>query len=139
MLLCACAPAESAAGGEDGEGLGVVASTSILADVVQNVAGDAAEVTSLIRRGADPHSYEPTLHATRDIAYADAVFTNGLLLEPQALTRTIASTARPDAHVVALAEQTQRYGYAPIPLVEDASWTRCGWGCGLKRTFHLLR
>ena len=121
MLLSACTPAESAAGGEDGEGLGVVASTSILADVVQNVAGDAAEVTSLIRRGADPHSYEPTLHATRDIAYADAVFTNGLLLEPQALTRTIASTARPDAHVVALAEQTQRYGYAPIPLVEDAS------------------
>lgn len=105
---------------DDGR-LRVVASTSILADVVQNVAGDAADVTPLIRRGADPHSYEPTLHATRDIAYADAVFTNGLLLEPQALSRTIASTAQPSARVVALAEQTQRYGYAPIPLVEDAS------------------
>ncbi|WP_070614256.1 anchored repeat ABC transporter, substrate-binding protein [Corynebacterium sp. HMSC067D03] len=116
--LVGCAQADDAV--DDGR-LRVVASTSILADVVQNVAGDAADVTPLMRRGADPHSYEPTLHATRDIAYADAVFTNGLLLEPQALSRTIESTARPDARVVALAEQTQRYGYAPIPLVEDAS------------------
>ena len=97
--------------------MNVVASTSILADVVRNVAGDNAEVKTLMRRGADPHSYEPTLHNTRDIAYADAVFTNGLLLEPQALTRTIDATARPQARVVALAEQTQRFGYAPIPLV----------------------
>ena len=51
---CAQAPAE--------EGLNVVASTSILADVVRNVAGDNAEVKTLMRRGADPHSYEPTLH-----------------------------------------------------------------------------
>ena len=42
MLLSACTPAESAAGGEDGAGWGVVASTSIVADVVQNVAVDAA-------------------------------------------------------------------------------------------------
>ena len=68
------------------------------------------KIKTLMRRGADPHSYEPTLHNTRDIAYADAVFTNGLLLEPQALTRTIDATARPQARVVALAEQTQRFG-----------------------------
>ena len=91
--LVGCAQADGAV--DDGR-LRVVASTSILADVVQNVAGDAADVTPLMRRGADPHSYEPTLHATRDIAYADAVFTNGLLLEPQALSRTIEPTARPD-------------------------------------------
>ena len=80
--LAACALAAGLAGcaqapGEV-EGLSVVASTSILADVVRNVAGDNAEVKTLMRRGADPHSYEPTLHNTRDIAYADAVFTNGL-------------------------------------------------------------
>ena len=94
--LAACAIAVALTGcsqaPEEVEGVNVVASTSILADVVRNVAGDNAEVKTLIRRGADPHSYEPTLHNTRDIAYADAVFTNGLLLEPQALTRTIDAT-----------------------------------------------
>lgn len=118
--------------------MNVVASTSIIADVVRNVAGDNAEVKTLMRRGADPHSYEPTLHNTRDIAYADAVFTNGLLLEPQALTRTIDATARPQARVVALAEQTQRFGYAPIPLVEDASldtvWLGLRFAADLPRT-----
>lgn len=99
----------------------MVASTSILADVVQNVAGERAEVTALMGRGTDPHTYEPSLHATRDIAYADAVFTNGLLLEPQSLTHTIDSTARDTTPVVAVAEQAQRYGFSPIRLVEDAS------------------
>ncbi|WP_143110098.1 anchored repeat ABC transporter, substrate-binding protein [Corynebacterium sp. NML140438] len=105
-----------------GEGkVSVVASTPILADVVHNVAGDAADVRALMARGVDPHSYEPSLHATRDIAYADAVFTNGLLLEPQSLTNTIAATARETTPVVPLAQEAQRYGFAPIPLVEDAS------------------
>ncbi|WP_165765692.1 MULTISPECIES: anchored repeat ABC transporter, substrate-binding protein [Corynebacterium] len=106
--------------GDDGT-LNVVASTSILADVVSNVAGDDATVTSLMGRGVDPHTYEPSLHATRDIAYADAVFTNGLLLEPQSLSHTIDSTVRETVPVVPVAEQAQRYGFSPIPLVEDAS------------------
>ena len=122
-LLTACAPGSAATpggGSEDGR-LRVVASTSILSDVVKNVAGDAATVTGLMPPGVDPHTYEPRLHATRDIAYADVVFTNGLLLEPQSLTRTVETTARPGAAVVELAEQAQRYGFSPIPLVEDAS------------------
>lgn len=103
------------------DGLNVVASTSIIADVVSHVAGDAAQVSALMPPGVDPHTYEPRLHATRDIAYADAVFTNGLLLEPQSLTRTIETTARPGIPVVKVAEDAQRYGFNPIPLVEDAS------------------
>lgn len=101
--------------------LRLVASTSILADVVQNVAGDDAQVTALMPAGTDPHTYEPGLHATRDIAYADAVFTNGLLLEPQSVERTIEATAPDRAPVVAVAEEAQRYGFDPVPLVEDAS------------------
>ncbi|EEI16016.1 anchored repeat ABC transporter, substrate-binding protein [Corynebacterium lipophiloflavum] len=103
------------------EKLQVVASTSILADVVRSVAGEAADITGLMPSGVDPHTYEPSLHATRDIAYADAVFTNGLLLEPQSLTRTVNATVRPGVPVVAVAEDAQRYGFSPIPLVEDAS------------------
>lgn len=117
LALGACSPAHSA----DTAQLRVVASTSILADVVANVGGEHTEVTPLISPGVDPHTYEPSLHATRDIAYADAVFTNGLLLEPQSLVHTIDSTAGEDTPVVELAEQAQRYGFAPIRLVEDAS------------------
>ena len=118
LALTACSPAT---GTTDTDRLRVVASTSILADVVGNVGGEHAEVTSLIGPGVDPHTYEPSLHATRDIAYADAVFTNGLLLEPQSLVRTIDSTAGEDTPVVEVAEQAQRYGFTPIRLVEDAS------------------
>lgn len=117
LALGACSPAHSA----DTAQLRVVASTSILADVVANVGGEHTEVTPLIGPGVDPHTYEPSLHATRDIAYADAVFTNGLLLEPQSLVHTIDSTAGEDTPVVEVAEQAQRYGFAPIRLVEDAS------------------
>lgn len=117
LALGACSPAHSA----DTAQLRVVASTSILADVVANVGGEHTEVTPLIGPGVDPHTYEPSLHATRDIAYADAVFTNGLLLEPQSLARTIDSTASEDTPVVEVAEQAQRYGFTPIRLVEDAS------------------
>lgn len=118
LALSACSPAT---GTTETDQLRVVASTSILADVVGNVGGEHAEVTPLIGPGVDPHTYEPSLHATRDIAYADAVFTNGLLLEPQSLVHTIDSTAGEDTPVVEVAEQAQRYGFTPIRLVEDAS------------------
>nr|WP_026157121.1 anchored repeat ABC transporter, substrate-binding protein [Corynebacterium capitovis] len=110
----------TAASGEQHAKPRVVATTSILRDVVSRVAGDNAEVTGLMRPGIDPHTFEPSLRDTRDIAYADAVFTSGLLLEPQSVTSTIASTARPGAPVVAVSEEAQREGFAPIPLVEDA-------------------
>ncbi|APT84791.1 hypothetical protein CAQU_06625 [Corynebacterium aquilae DSM 44791] len=101
------------------ETLSIVATTPLIADMVENIAGDRAVVTSLIPLGADPHTFEPGLKAVRDTAHADAVFTNGLLLEQQSLTRTIAHTASPNTPVVALAEQLPRYGGALLPLVED--------------------
>jgi len=98
----------------------VVATTSILADIVSHVAGDAADVTGLIPAGADAHSYELGLRAVREIAYADAVFTNGLLLEPRQLQRTVETTVPENAPVVPVAELAQRHGFQPRLLVEDA-------------------
>ena len=86
--LSACSGPSTAAEDADGKAK-VVATTSILADIVSHVAGDAADVTELIPAGADAHNYELGLRAVRDIAYADAVFTNGLLLEPRQLQRTV--------------------------------------------------
>lgn len=118
-VLSACSGPSTAAEDADGKAK-VVATTSILADIVSHVAGDAADVTELIPAGADAHSYELGLRAVRDIAYADAVFTNGLLLEPRQLQRTVETTAPEDAPVVPVAEQAQRHGFQPRLLVEDA-------------------
>lgn len=104
---------------DDGK-INVVASTAILADVVGAVAGDAANVTGLIPQGKDPHEHELGLRAVRDIAYADAAFTNGLLLEPRTVAHTIDATVRDDVRVTEVTDRAQRYGFAPRMLVEDA-------------------
>lgn len=63
------------------ERLQVVASFSILADVTQNVAGDAADVTSMIPVGADPHSFQAVPSDIALLANADVVFINGAFFE----------------------------------------------------------
>lgn len=61
--------------------LQVVATNSILGDLVSNVAGDTADVIVLVPTGGDPHTYEPTPADAEAIADADVVFENGLGLE----------------------------------------------------------
>ncbi|MDT0683216.1 metal ABC transporter substrate-binding protein [Roseicyclus sp. F158] len=66
---------------QDGEPMKVVTTFTVLADMAQNVAGDAAEVVSVTKPGAEIHGYEPT---PRDIVRtrgADLVLWNGLNLE----------------------------------------------------------
>lgn len=61
--------------------LKVVTTFTVLADMAANVAGDAAEVVSVTKPGAEIHGYEPT---PRDIlrAYdADLILWNGMNLE----------------------------------------------------------
>lgn len=61
--------------------LRVMASFSILADVVANVAGDAADVETLIPYGTNPHSFEPTAQDVVALSEADIVFVVGLDFE----------------------------------------------------------
>ncbi len=82
--------------------LKVVASFSILADVVQNVAGDAADVTSLIPADSDPHAYSPTPSDLAKVSDADVLFINGALLE-QGILKTIESVLGDKQPVVASA------------------------------------
>ena len=99
----------------------VVASTPILADLAQNVLGERGEVTSLVPPGADPHSFEPSLRSLRELARADIVFSNQLLLEDQALLATMDATRRPGVKNVGLGEAAVAYGARHIALVEDAA------------------
>ena len=61
--------------------LKIVASHSILGDVVNNVVGDVADVSLLMPAGTDPHSFEPTPSDLISIAQADLVFINGAFFE----------------------------------------------------------
>ena len=61
--------------------LQVVASFSILADMLREVAGDAAQVHSLVGANADVHVFEPTPADARRLAQADLVVVNGLHFE----------------------------------------------------------
>ncbi len=62
-------------------GLNVVATTTIIGDVVQQVGGNHINLVVLLPVGADPHTYEPRPQDVAAIHDADVVFLNGLELE----------------------------------------------------------
>ena len=59
----------------------VVVSTNILGDVVSNLVGEDVEVVTLMRPGADPHSFEISASEAARLRSADLVVSNGLGLE----------------------------------------------------------
>lgn len=70
--------------------LRVVATTSIIGDVVAQVGGDVIELTTLMEPGQDPHSYEPGARALTAVANAHVIFVNGWDLE-ESLIRNLAN------------------------------------------------
>ena len=69
--------------------LEVVASFSILGDMVRTVGGDRVQVTTLVGSDGDAHVFEPTPADARAIADAKVVFINGLGLEQGWMPRLI--------------------------------------------------
>ncbi len=59
----------------------VVASFSILGDMVKNVGGDRVEVTNLVGPNGDAHVYQPTPAAVKAVSGAKLVVVNGLGFE----------------------------------------------------------
>ncbi len=80
----------------------VVATTTLIADWVEQVGQDRVELTSLLQPGVDPHIYEPVPADGVALEQADLVFYNGYNLEP-GLIRLVEATAQ-GARRVALAE-----------------------------------
>ncbi|MYB43074.1 MAG: hypothetical protein F4X76_13035, partial [Chloroflexi bacterium] len=94
LLALALAVAVACTGDDDGDGdagqpgeqtpqaeiqerLQVVGSTGIIAHFAEQIAGDDADVVSVIPPGADAHSFTPTTTSIRNIAAADLVIVNG--------------------------------------------------------------
>lgn len=61
--------------------LRVLAVEPFLADITQNVAGDRLQVETLMPRGLDPHTFEPTPQDVAKIAASDVLMINGAGLE----------------------------------------------------------
>ncbi|MEM6670005.1 MAG: zinc ABC transporter substrate-binding protein [Pseudomonadota bacterium] len=78
-VLAATALAPIAAQAEDK--LQVVASFSILGDMVEQVAGDSAIVETIVGPDADAHLYSPNVADAKAVAGADVVFVNGMGFE----------------------------------------------------------
>lgn len=100
LILAACAgsaprppeaegwPTLSPVARGEGEPLRVVATTTLVGDVVARVGGDAIALTVLLPIGADPHTYEPTPADLTAVSRAHVLFVNGLGLE-EFLERTL--------------------------------------------------
>ena len=89
----------------------ILATTSIWADVVANVACDGlADVEAIIPVGGDPHGYEPSLQDTERMTNASLVVANGLTLEGR-LEDTLEAVAESGTRVLKFAEHMD-----PIPF-----------------------
>ena len=59
----------------------VITTFTVIADMAKNVAGDAAEVTSITKPGAEIHEYQPTPGDIKRAQKAQLILANGMNLE----------------------------------------------------------
>ena len=96
----------------DDRPLRIVATTSIIGDVVANVSGSDVELITLMAYEQDPHSFEPSAGELKAVAAADVVFVNGWDLEEGLVDDLV--TIAGDTPVVAVGANID-------PLVPDDS------------------
>lgn len=81
VLLATAAIAITASGALADDKMKVVTTFTVIADMAANVAGDAAEVVSVTKPGAEIHGYEPTPQDIVRASDADLILWNGMNLE----------------------------------------------------------
>lgn len=80
VILSACLTVSSARAQEPAA---VLVTIAMIADVVENVAGECATVTALMGPGIDPHLYEASARDVRLFQESDVIFYSGYSLEGQ--------------------------------------------------------
>ena len=75
LILSSCAAEPNSRSGKTAPV--VLASTTFLADITHNIAGDGVTVDSLLPVGVDPHSYQPTPQDVTKIAQSKLLIING--------------------------------------------------------------
>ncbi|MBP7064924.1 zinc ABC transporter substrate-binding protein [Ferrovibrio sp.] len=100
ILLLALLLAFAALPAQAQEKLKVIASFSILADIVQQVGGERVTVATLVPAGGDGHVYQPSPADARAVAGADILVSNGLNFETW-LDRLVAASGFKGPRIVA--------------------------------------
>ncbi len=108
-VLAACGGSGAATPSAAPGALLVVTTTTILADLVRQVGGDRVSVESLVPKGGEVHTFDPTPSDVRRIAGADVIFLNGLGLDDW--LADLVADAGTRAPVVRLAEQLEGVDY----------------------------
>jgi zinc/manganese transport system substrate-binding protein len=111
-VLCLALALGAISAARAAEPVPVVASFSILGDLVKSVGGEHVAVTTLVGPNGDGHTYEPRPADARAVAAARIVFVNGLGFE--GWMPRLAKAAGGDPHLV---EVTR--GIAPETMDED--------------------
>lgn len=96
----------------DGKPISVVATFSILGDMVQRIGGKHVAVTTLVGPDGDAHVYQPTPAAAKAVSEAEILIVNGLDFEGW-LDRLVEASDFDGTHAVATT------GIEPIAFGED--------------------
>lgn len=99
--------------------LNVLASTTFLADITQNVAGDRAQVVSLLPIGSDPHAYQATPADVVKISESTILILNGI--EYEHFIEPLLENADGERLVIVASD-----GLEPHPMEEDAGEEHAG-------------
>ena len=94
------APAGCGRDGESESGVLVAASTTHLADIAANVAGDRAEVDGILTPNSDPHDYEPRPSDAESLAGSDLILRSGG--DPDLWLEQLVESSGSDAPVLTL-------------------------------------
>lgn len=119
LVLAACGlPGAGASASPGDEQLEVVATTTVIADLVSNVGGERVTVAALVPPGGEPHTFDPSPSDVTRLESAGVVFANGLGLDEWlADLVTDAGTA---ASIVELGEDLPGVEYREASAHEEA-------------------
>jgi manganese/zinc/iron transport system substrate-binding protein len=103
LVLAACGGAPADRPSTSNDRIQVVATTTIVADLVRAIGEPDVEVVSLMGAGVDPHLYKPSAGDVRRMGAARAIFYNGLHLEGK-MADVLEEMGRRGVTTVAVAE-----------------------------------
>lgn len=111
LSVAACGGGQSAKGTKGP--LRVVATTSIVGDLVRSIGGEAIELETLMGAGVDPHLYKPSAGDVRVMASAQVLVYNGLHLEGK-MTDVLTEMGTRGVEVLAVAECVPPSSLLPV-------------------------
>ncbi|MEH2308652.1 MAG: metal ABC transporter substrate-binding protein [Nostoc sp.] len=82
LALLSCTQKDSNPNTTKGDKPRVVATSTVIADLAQEVAGDEIQLSGILKPGTDPHVYEPVPADSRVLEEANLILYNGYNLEP---------------------------------------------------------